>query len=112
MVSEGAGEVVLLLESDGRNVEPVEVTYSFQNGSETAEGSSIYSLIIDIYIPLSLPVYLHQLVWTISMVVVLEHYSSLLELPLLPLLSLSLMMSQQNQQSPLQSVSFQDKTLL
>ena len=38
MVSEGAGEVVLLLESDGRNVEPVEVTYSFQNGSETAEG--------------------------------------------------------------------------
>ena len=51
MLSEGAGEVVLLLESDGRNVEPVDVTYSLQNRSETADGSSIHSLNIDFYIP-------------------------------------------------------------
>ena len=37
-VSEDSGEVILLVESDGRNVDPVSLVYSFQNGSRTAGG--------------------------------------------------------------------------
>ena len=38
-VSEDNQEATLLIESDGRNVDPVALEYSFQNASETAEGS-------------------------------------------------------------------------
>ena len=37
-VSEDSGEAVLLVESNGENVDPVTVVYSFQNGTGTAQG--------------------------------------------------------------------------
>ena len=37
-VSEDTGEAVLLVESNGENVDPVTVVYSFQNGTGTAQG--------------------------------------------------------------------------
>ena len=37
-VSEDAGEAVLLVESDGLNVEPLSLMYTFMNGSGSAEG--------------------------------------------------------------------------
>ena len=38
-VSEDTREATLLVESDGRNVDPVVLKYFFQSASETAEGS-------------------------------------------------------------------------
>ena len=38
-VSEDTREATLLVESDGRNVDLIVLEYSFQNASETAEGS-------------------------------------------------------------------------
>ena len=44
-VSENAEEVILLIESDGSNIDPVNVSYSL-SGSGTAQGSMSLKIIL------------------------------------------------------------------
>ena len=59
-VSEDFGDLVLLVESDGLNVEPETVVYSAQNRAGRAQGCPSYNqqynkIDYDIFISLSLP---------------------------------------------------------